>query len=42
MPIGVCRPPFTNFYGWKGDEVEVVWANKKTFIATSNSTEAIY
>ena len=27
---------------WKGDEVEVVWANKQPFIATSDSIEASY
>ena len=27
---------------WKGDEVEVVWANKQPFIATSDSVEASY
>ena len=27
---------------WKGDEVEVVWANKQPFIATSNFVEASY
>ena len=27
---------------WKSDEVEVVWANKKPFIATSDSMEANY
>ena len=27
---------------WKGDEVEVVWAEKKLFIATSDSVEASY
>ena len=27
---------------WKGDEVEVVWADKQPFIATSNSVEANY
>ena len=27
---------------WKGDEVEVVWADKQPFIATSDSVEASY
>ena len=27
---------------WKGDEVEVVWADKQPFIATSDSIEASY
>ena len=27
---------------WKGDEVEVVWANKQSFIATSNFVEVSY
>ena len=27
---------------WKGDAVEMVWANKQPFIATSNSVEANY
>ena len=27
---------------WKGDEVEVVWADKQPFIATSNFVEASY
>ena len=27
---------------WKGDEVEVVWADKQSFIATSNYVEANY
>ena len=35
MPIGVCRPPFTNFFlVWKGDEVEVVCGDKQPSIAT--------
>ena len=43
MPIGVCRPPFTKFLlFWKSDEVEVLWANKKPFIATSDSMKANY
>ena len=36
-------PPFTNFFFfWKGDEVEVVWVDKKPFIATSDYVEASY
>ena len=27
---------------WKGDEIEVVWADKQPFIATSYSIEASY
>ena len=27
---------------WKGDKVEVVWADKQPFIATSDSVEASY
>ena len=27
---------------WKGNEVEVVWADKQPFIATSDSVEASY
>ena len=27
---------------WKGDEVEVVWADKQPFVATSNSMDASY
>ena len=27
---------------WKGDEVEVVWANKQLFIATSSFIEVSY
>ena len=27
---------------WKGDEVEVVWANKQPFITTSDSMKASY
>ena len=47
MPIGVCRPSLTNFFFffflfWKGDEVEVVYADKQPFIATSDSVEASY
>ena len=42
MPIGVCHPPFTNFYCFGGDEVEVVWANKQPFIVTSSSVEVSY
>ena len=39
----MCCPPFTDFcFFWKGDKVEVVWADKQLFIATSNSVEANY
>ena len=40
MPIGVYHPPLINFTVLEGDEVEVVWANKQPFIATSYSIEA--
>ena len=34
--------PSLNLMFWKGDEVELVWENKKPFIATSDYVEASY
>ena len=43
MPNGVFYPPFTNScFFRKDEELEVVWAAKQPFIATSNSIDARY
>ena len=42
MPIGVLSYLNQFLLFWKGDEVEVVWADKQPFISTSNSIEANY
>ena len=43
MPTNVCSPLFIGFLlFWKGNEVEVVWADKKPFMAATGSVEARY
>ena len=42
MPIGVSSPLHQFLLFWKGDEVEVVWADKQPFIATLDYVESSY
>ena len=39
MSIGVCRSLHKFLLFWKGDEVEVVWADKQPFIVTLDFLE---
>ena len=43
MPISVCCPLFINSYVFrKGNEMEVMWADKQPFMAATGFVEAKY